>query len=433
MNSTITRLESEVRSYCRSFPTVFDRALGSELFDDSGKRYLDFFAGAGTLNYGHNHPAMRERMIEYLTSEGVTHGLDMATRAKISLLETFERTILAPRKLDYKLMFPGPTGTNSVEAALKLARKVTGRQQVISFTNAFHGMTLGSLAATGNQRKRCGAGVSLCHVTRMPFDGFLGESIDTIDVLEAFLNDPSSGVDAPAAFLVETVQGEGGINVASAEWLRRLETVARKHDVLLIVDDIQVGCGRTGAFFSFEEIGITPDIVCLSKSLSGFGLPFALTLFRPEFDVWSPGEHNGTFRGNNLAFVTAEVTLETFWADDTFRRSTDAKAELVAGRLDALAQRFDGEARGRGMIRGLAFEDHALADAISAAAFERGLIIETSGAYGEVVKFLAPLTTTEAQLNEGLDLLGEAIEAARETLAAHAKKTSETTTEGVHA
>src|SRR5690606_13013749 len=258
-----------------------------------GEKYIDFFSGAGALNYGHNNPILRERLVEYLINDGVTHSLDLATSAKRRFLEALEDVLLKPRGMDYKVMFPGPTGTNAVEAALKLARKVTGRSNVIAFTNGFHGMTLGSLALTGNGVKRSGAGVSLTDVSHMPYCGYFGDNTDTIEVLEGYLGDSSSGIEDPAAFVVETVQAEGGVNVASRGWLTRLEHVARKSGALLIVDDIQVGCGRTGPFFSFEPAKISPDIICLSKSLSGYGVPLAVTMMKPELDILSPGEHNG--------------------------------------------------------------------------------------------------------------------------------------------
>jgi diaminobutyrate-2-oxoglutarate transaminase len=408
MNDTIERLESEVRSYCRAFPTVFTRASGARLEDERGRSYLDFFAGAGALNYGHNEPRLKEALLSYLAWDGVAHALDMATEAKCRFLEAFERRVLAPRELDYKVMFPGPTGTNAVEAALKLARKVTGRTGVIAFTDAFHGMTLGSLALTGNATKRAGAGVDLGHVTRMPYDGYLGDEVDTLDYVAAFLDDPSSGVDPPAAFVVETVQGEGGVNCASPSWLRRLAALAEAHGSLLIVDDIQVGCGRTGPFLSFEEMLVEPDIVCLSKSLSGFGLPFALTLIRPALDEWSPGEHNGTFRGNNLAFVTAAAALEHYWSDGELTAAVHEKALLAADRLATLGQRYGAEVRGRGLIQGLAFEDHSAAGRIAREAFRSGLIIETSGPRDEVLKVLPPLTITRDELVEGLDIIAAA-------------------------
>jgi diaminobutyrate-2-oxoglutarate transaminase len=404
----IERLESEVRSYCRSFPVKFDRAEGCHLYDVDGRSYLDFFAGAGSLNYGHNHPALRDALIQYIAGNHIVHSLDMATEAKCRFLAALESRVLRPRDLRYKVMFTGPTGTNAVEAALKLARKVTGRTQVVSFTNAFHGMTLGSLAATGSASKRAGAGVPLGNVMRVPFDGYFGPEVDTLGHLEALLADRSSGMEAPAAFLLETVQAEGGVNVASEKWLRGLAALARDAGALLIADDIQVGCGRTGAFFSFEEAGIVPDIVCLSKSLSGFGLPFAITLLRPEFDVWSPGEHNGTFRGHNLAFVTATTALESFWADEHLSEAVEDKAAIARPRLGRLAERLGGEVRGRGLILGLALADPSLARAISREAFTLGLVIETAGAEDQVVKLLPPLTIEVDQLAAGIDILEEA-------------------------
>lgn len=405
----IERLESNVRSYCRAFPTVFTHARGAELTDRAGRTYLDFFAGAGALNYGHNHPALKRRLVDYILGDGIAHALDMATAAKCAFLDAFERLVLRPRDLRYKVMFPGPTGTNAIEAALKLARRVTGRTEIVSFTNAFHGMTLGALAATGNASKRAAAGVPLGNIARAPFDGYYGPHVDTLAHLAARLADRSSGLDAPAAFVLETVQAEGGINVASAAWLRGVARLAKEHGALLIVDDIQVGCGRTGAFFSFEEAGITPDIICLSKSLSGFGQPLALTLMKPELDVWKPGEHNGTFRGNNLAFVTATAALETFWKDDALSDEVDDKATIARARLGRIASQIGGSVRGRGLILGVACDEPSLAERTSREAFGLGLIIETAGARDEVVKLLPPLTIGIDELQRGLDLLEEAV------------------------
>lgn len=410
---TFERLESEVRGYVRSFPTVFEKAEGHTLIGEDGRRYIDFFAGAGVLNYGHNNPRLKERLLDYVAGDGVVHTLDMASVAKRRFLERFEEVILEPRGMRYKIQFPGPTGTNAVEAALKLARKATGRMNVVSFTDAFHGMTLGSLAATGNAAKRAGAGVPLAHTTAMPFDGYLGDGVDTLKMLAAYLEDTSSGLDKPAAAIVETVQAEGGVNVARFEWLRRLAELLAEHDVLLIVDDIQVGCGRTGPFFSFEPAGIEPDVVCLSKSLSGFGLPFAVDLIKPELDVWEPGEHNGTFRGHNPAFVTAVEAL-SYWEDDSLTRDVETKAALALGRLEEVAAAHPDEGlavRGRGLIQGLVFPDPEATDRVSQECFRRGLIIETAGPRGEVLKLLPPLTITEEALREGLDIIEASVAA----------------------
>lgn len=404
------RLESEVRSYCRSFPTVFTTAEGHLLRDEQGREYIDFFAGAGALNYGHNHPALKARLLEHIASDRITHSLDMATEAKREFLETLHRVVLAPRRLPHKVMFPGPTGTNAVEAALKIARLVTGRTNVIAFTNAYHGMTLGALAVTGNAGKREGAGVTLGNVARMPFHGYMGSDLDTIDLLEQYLNDGSSGMDPPAALILETVQAEGGVNVASMPWLRRLGKLLDRFGILLIVDDIQVGCGRTGSFFSFEAAGLEPDIICLSKSLSGYGLPFAITLLKPELDQWEPGKHNGTFRGHNLAFVTATAALETFWTDEQLSEDVKRRGRMIRDRLSQIAAASGASARGRGMIQGIEFTDIEVAREVSRVAFERGLVVETAGRQDEVLKILPPLTIPDDALEQGLDIVAECVE-----------------------
>lgn len=408
------RMESEVRGYIRSFPVIFKNAQGSTLIDESGKQYIDFFSGAGTLNYGHNNPVFKEKLVDYLRDDGVVHALDMATSAKKQFLEAVDDILLKPRSMDYTLQFTGPTGTNAVEAALKLARMVKKRQNVISFTHGFHGVSGGSLAVTANSKFRNAAGVSLSDVTFIPYDGYFGADVDTMMWLERMLEDNSSGLDLPAAVIVETVQGEGGVNVASTRWLKKLEKLCRRFDMLLIVDDIQVGCGRTGKFFSFEDAGITPDIITLSKSLSGYGLPMSMVLIRPELDIWKPGQHSGTFRGNNMAFVTAAEALRTYWADDTLAKETQRKGQLVQERLKAMARDYPAaglSVRGRGLIQGLSSSSHPeVAGLIGAKAFKRGLIIETSGAQDEVLKVLPALTISDDLLIQGLDIIERSLE-----------------------
>lgn len=408
-----SEIESEVQSYARAFPRVFNRALAEFLYDEDGNQYLDFLAGAGTLNYGHNNPLFKEKLLDYIEQDGITHGLDLHTKAKGEFLEALNEKILKPRDMEYVVQFTGPTGTNAVEAAMKIARNVTGQQNIVSFTNGFHGVSLGALAATGNSHHRDAAGVSLTGTHRMPYDGYLGDDIDTTSYLDKVLSDSSSGINSPAAVIVETVQGEGGINVASFEWLRNLQRVCKKHGVLVIVDDIQAGCGRTGTYFSFEEAGIEPDIITLSKSLGGYGLPFAVVMMKPEIDQWKPGEHNGTFRGNNFAFVTAKAAIDYYWSDDRFSKEVKRKGQYISERLDAIVKKY-GEgnfsARGRGMFQGINCVSGELAGAITKNAFEKGLIIETSGADDHVVKFLCPLIISDKNLKHGIDIVEQAIE-----------------------
>jgi len=407
------RLESEVRGYIRSFPVLFEQAKGSLLYESGSRAYIDFFSGAGTLNYGHNNELLKEKLINYLHEDGVVHGLDMATQAKKEFLQTFEEIILKPRKMEYTFQFTGPTGTNAVEAALKIARQVTGRENVISFTHGFHGVSMGSLSVTANQKFRTAAGVALGNTTFMPYDGYLGPDVDTISYLEKMLSDPSSGVDKPAAVIVETIQGEGGVNVATHRWLEDLQAVCRRHDMLFIVDDIQVGCGRTGTFFSFEKMDIQPDIITLSKSLSAFGLPMSMVLMKPEYDIWSPGAHSGTFRGNNLAFVTASEALKAYWQDDSFSQSIETKAELIRDCLENICQSYPDaglSVRGRGLIQGLVTtENHALAGQIAEQCFKNGLIIETSGANDEVLKLLPALTIETELLQKGMAIIEKSV------------------------
>lgn len=408
---TFERVESQIRSYCRSFPKLFDKARGATIYDMDGKPYTDFLAGCSTLNYGHNDPDLKAALIEYVSSDGIAHGLDMYTDAKAHFLASFESLILKPRGMDYRVQLTGPTGANAVEAAIKLARKVTGRNNVIAFTNGFHGVTLGALAATGNGKHRAGASTPLSGVTRAAFDGYFGPDVDTADQLQRQLEDPSGGIDPPAAIIVETVQGEGGLNAASPAWLRKIAAIARSQGALFIVDDIQAGCGRAGGFFSFDGMGIKPDIVTMAKSLSGMGLPLALALIKPEYDVWKPAEHNGTFRGNNHAFVTATAALEKFWSDSRFSGAVADKAGYLARRLDAIADEHGLAVKGRGMMMGIDAGSGANAAAICQACFADGLIIETSGSHDEIVKVLAPLTISTTQFSRGLDTLEAAFAA----------------------
>lgn len=409
------RIESEVQSYARSFPVLFNKAKGSYLYDDQGNAYLDFLAGAGTLNYGHNNPILKEKLLAYLSEDHIVHGLDMHTVAKRNFLNMFEDVILKPRHMEYIMQFTGPTGTNAVEAALKIARNITGRSNIISFTNGFHGVTLGALAVTGNSHHRDAAGIDLPGATVMPYDDYLGEGVNTVEYIEKQITDSSSGVDLPAAVIVETVQGEGGINAASASWLQDLEKLCRKHEMLLIIDDIQAGCGRTGSFFSFDEMGISPDIITLSKSLSGYGLPFSVVLMKPDLDQWKPGEHNGTFRGHNPAFVTATAALEHYWQDDSFAQEIKQKGDIIAQAFNAIAQKHGSQwftTTGRGMMRGLVCNSGKLAEAITTEAFQNNMIIETSGADNHVVKTLCPLTISEEDLHKGLNIVAKAADKA---------------------
>lgn len=405
--------ESNVRSYCRSFNAVFNKAKNAVIYSEEGRDYIDFFAGAGALNYGHNNDFIKEKILSYFNSDGIMHGLDMYTVAKRDFINKFNESILKPRGLDYKIQFCGATGTNAVEAALKLARKIKRRAGIFSFMGGFHGMTLGSLAATGNIQNRLGAGVQLPNVTFMPYPYKFMKSFDTIDYIDNVLNDANSGIEKPAAIIFETIQCEGGINIASTDWIQRLSDLCKRNDTLLICDDIQAGCGRTGTFFSFDRAKIVPDIVLLSKSISGYGFPMSLLLMKREHDIWQPGEHNGTFRGNQLAFIGAQRALE-YWEEFDLQKDIQEKSDFIKNYLtnEILTLHNMLDVRGLGMVWGIDFSDVGGAEIskqVARRCFELGLIIERVGRNDTVLKIMPPLTIEMELLQTGCGIIKQAI------------------------
>ncbi|MFN6571981.1 diaminobutyrate--2-oxoglutarate transaminase [Dendronalium sp. ChiSLP03b] len=403
------KCESNVRSYCRTFPDIFHRAKNSIIYSESGKEYIDFFAGAGALNYGHNHDYIKQKVITYLDADGIAHGLDMYTSAKEKFLAKFDEVVLSPKQLDYRVQFCGPTGTNAVEAALKLARKIKQRPGIFSFMGAYHGMTLGSLSISGNIGIRAGAIGTSSNVTFMPYPYGFMENFDTIEYIKSILNDVNSGIEKPAAIIFETVQAEGGVIVAPIDWMQRLRKLCDEYDILLICDDIQVGCGRTGSFFSFERADIVPDMVVLSKSISGYGFPMSLLLIKPELDIWEPGEHNGTFRGNQLAFIGATAALEYRESYD-FEQDVKAKEfflrKFLIEQIASISEKI--AIRGIGMIWGIDlkdFGDRTLSKKIISRCFELGLIVERAGRNDTVIKILPPLIIDIPTLQKGCSII----------------------------
>lgn len=412
MSNVFETYESNVRSYCRSFPTVFTKAKGSILTDREGKTYIDFFSGAGGVNYGHNHPAIKDAVIGYLQGDGIIHALDMYTRPKEEFISYFQTNILQPKGLNYKIQFAGPTGTNAVEAALKLARKVTGRQNIFALMGAFHGMTMGSLALTTDRSSREGAGVALHNVTHIPAP-YMFAGLDTLEYMETLITDDHSGVEKPAAVVLEAVQADGGIYPFAPEFMQGLRALCDRHGILMVVDDIQAGCGRSGNFFSFERSQIVPDMVTLSKSIGGIGMPMALLLMKPELDIWSPGEHTGTFRGNQLSLVAAKAALEVF-VNEEIAQQVDKKQNLVEeylkSQIEPLHQGIT--TRGVGLIWGVdlsALGGNDFSAQVMHACFDKGLVLERVGRDNGVMKLMPPLTIDEDLLLQGLSILRDVL------------------------
>lgn len=412
MNETFEKYESNIRSYCRKWPVEFVSAKGSIYKDTEGNEYIDFFDGAGALNYGHNPDYIKEKLIKYLESDGIVHALDMYTVPKENFINYFEEKILKPRKLDYKIAFPGPTGTNSIELALKLARKVKQRPYIWAFTGAFHGMTLGALALTTESAARKAAGVPLNYTVHIPAPYSMGGNFDSIAYMEQLLSDDHSGYEKPAAIIIETVQQEGGIHVFSKEFLKDLRALCDKYDILLICDEVQIGCSRSGTFFSFERADIVPDIVCMSKSIGGYGIPFAVTLLKKELDVFKPGEHNGTFRGCQLSMVAGLAALEMTVEQD-IPAQVRRKEKIVKEYLDKeIKPLLKGkmEIRGIGLSWGIEFNDGKLARAVLDKCFEKKLIIELAGSYDSVLKIMPSLVIEDELLLKGLNIVKESIQ-----------------------
>ncbi len=416
--NTFEKYESEVRSYCRNFPAVFTKAKDSIIYAEDGKEYIDFFCGAGALNYGHNNDYIKAQIINYLQSDGIIHSLDMFTSAKRDFIEFFEEKILEPRGFNYKIQFPGPTGTNAVEAALKLARKVKKRNNIFAFMGAFHGMTLGSLSMTTDRDSREGAGVVLTDVTHIPTP-YMFPDFDVLQYMQTLIDDDHSGVSKPAAVFIEPVQADGGIHVFSVEFLKGLREFCTRNDILLVCDDIQVGSARTGYYFSFERAGITPDIVTLSKSIGGYGMPFALVLFKPELDVWSPGEHNGTFRGSQLSMVAAKAGLQLMLEQKVEAKVKEQSAIIAEylGKIKGINDSFD--VRGIGFIWGVdcnKVKPDVVSRAIVRECFENGLIVERAGRNNDVVKLMPDLLASEETLRKGLQIFVDAVKTVCEKL-----------------
>lgn len=412
MNTSVfENYESSVRSYCRSFPAVFSKAKGAMMYDEDGNAYIDFFCGAGALNYGHNNPYILEKMIAYLQSDGILHGMDMYTPAKRTFLQTLQEKILKPRGLNYHVMCCGPTGTNAIESSLKLARKVTGRSNIWAFMGCFHGMTLGSLSLTTERYARNAAGVNLGNCTHIPAP-YMFPELDVLAYMQRLIDDDHTGVDKPAALILETVQAEGGIFPFPVDFLKGCREFCTKNDILMIVDDIQAGCCRTGTFFSFERADIKPDMVALSKSIGGAGMPMALLLIDPDKDIWKPAEHNGTFRGNQLAFVAGNAALEYMvehQLDKEVQRKSAIVEKFIKEEILPLDERLS--YRGIGLMWGVECEKlggGVFSKAVVAACFKRNLILERAGRDDSVVKLMPALVIEDELLLKGLNILKEA-------------------------
>jgi diaminobutyrate-2-oxoglutarate transaminase len=424
--------ESNARSYPRRLPIALKRARGIYVEDTEGRVFIDCLAAAGTLVLGHNHPVVVEAIQLALRSELPMQTLDLMTPMKDEFVSELFSMLPAQWASQAKIQFCGPTGTDAVEAALKLVKTATGRGSVLAFHGAYHGMTQGSLALMGNLGPKRALVGQLNGVQFLPFPyayrcpfGLGGEAGETagLEYIRTLLQDPESGVLPPAAIILEAVQGEGGVIPASARWLRGLRELCTTHKIPLIIDEVQTGFGRTGRMFAFEHAGITPDVLVLSKALGG-GLPLSVVVYNQALDTWQPGAHAGTFRGNQLAMAAGAATLR-FIQSERLDQHAASLGESFKAQLCALAKQHAciGEVRGRGLMLGMELVDPAgkpdvlghppvhreLAAAVQNACLRRGLIVEMGGRHGSTLRLLPPLIITAAETARVVVILDEAL------------------------
>ncbi len=424
------RRESNARSYPRRFPLALKSASGCMVTDVEGRTYLDCLAGAGTLALGHNHPEVIASLQEVLTSGLPLHTLDLVTPVKDKFVSDIYETLPAGLREEAKIQFCSPSGTDAVEAAIKLAKTATGRTDIVAFRGAYHGMSQGSLSLMGSLGPKADVGQLMPgthffpypYAYRCPF-GRGGAETATLaaDYFESALRDPEGGINLPAAVILEAVQGEGGVIPAPVEWLRRIRAVTRELGIPLILDEVQSGVGRTGTFYAFQKAGIVPDIIILSKAIGG-GLPMAVMIYREGLDLWKPGAHAGTFRGNQLAMAAGSKTLEIIKRDGLVERAAIAGRRLRAN-LERIQMQtpYIGDVRGEGLMLGVEMIDPTrkpdssgqppyggdMARAVQGEAFRAGLILETGGRHGSVLRFLPPLTISDAEIDQVSNILSD--------------------------
>ncbi|MDA9405343.1 diaminobutyrate--2-oxoglutarate aminotransferase [Bradyrhizobium sp. CCBAU 45384] len=390
---------------------ILSRARGSIALTVDGRRIIDFYSGAGSLNYGHNNHQIREAILEYLTSDAVVSGFDMATSAELRFVDTFRSVVLRERGLlPYHFKFTGPSDAIAIDAAMDLSRKVTGRQNIVLFTSGHSGVSPGSIALCRGGLRRTGVDLSPRGLGLVPFDGYVGPVVSTTEHLRKLLLDQYSGIDRPAAILVEAVQRNSGMNVAGKEWLRAIQAIAKETGAVLILDETEMGCGRTGQFFSFEFAGLSPDIVVMSSSLSGCGLPLSMLLIRDEVDHTWPVQHAGTEK-TDIAFAAGAAAIDIYWRDCILSEEVQRLGELARCRLNAIASYYGNcfSVRGRGLALGFNCQTSEIAIATRRNAFARGLFIERCASVGEVIQFLPALTIDRETLNRGLEIFEEAL------------------------
>ncbi|TWJ44228.1 Diaminobutyrate--2-oxoglutarate aminotransferase [Bacillus paralicheniformis] len=426
------RRESNARSYPRRFPLAMQTAEGVLVTDADGKQYYDCLAGAGTLALGHNHPVVIEAIQKMLDEKRPLHTLDITSEIKEEFVSEVFASLPEAFAKRAKIQFCGPTGGDAIEAALKLVKTATGRRTILSFHGAYHGATHGTMALSGNLSPKENVQGLMPDVHFLPYPyeyrcpfGRGGEASHKLSsaYIENMLDDPESGILQPAGMIFEAVQGEGGSVPARAEWIKEMRRITKERGIPLIIDEVQTGIGRTGKMFAFEHAGIIPDVIVLSKAIGG-SLPLSVVIYDQDLDQWGPGAHIGTFRGNQMAMAAGSATLKYIKEHDVLSHVEKVGAKLMQELQDIQEHvpEID-DVRGRGLMIGAEIvaphkkqnangsypADAELASVIQRKCFEKGLIVETGGRHGSVIRFLPPLIVTEAQIDDIITIFREAV------------------------
>ncbi|SEL97089.1 diaminobutyrate--2-oxoglutarate transaminase [Haloferax larsenii] len=429
--------ESNARTYPRHLPLAIDEARGITVTDMDGNQYLDCLAGAGTLALGHNHPVVTDAIERVLSETRPLHTLDITSPVKEAFVDELFDSLPSEFADNAKIQFCSPAGTDAVEAAMKLTKTATGNRSMLAFQGGYHGMTNGALSLMGDTGPKESVPGLMSDVHHLPYPyayrcpfGIGGDESHRVSsqYVERLLDNPSSGIVDPAGMILELVQGEGGAVPAPDEWAREIRRITRERDIPLIVDEIQTGLGRTGELFAFEHADIVPDVVTLSKAVGG-GLPLSVVLYREDLDVWEPGAHAGTFRGNQVAMAAGRATIEHVVENNLHTHAANMGARL-RDHLEDLDRDYEvvGDVRGRGLMLGVEFvdptgepdslghypENPELAKRVREECFDRGLIIELGGRHSCTARFLPPLIVNKTDIDEIADRFHEAVRAAVE-------------------
>ncbi|WP_134942958.1 diaminobutyrate--2-oxoglutarate transaminase family protein [Pseudomonas syringae] len=406
-------------------PIFAASAKNATVTDVEGREFIDFAGGIAVLNTGHLHPKIIAAVQEQLTKLSHTCFQVLAYEPYVELCEKINAKV--PGDFDKKTLLV-TTGSEAVENAVKIARAATGRAGVIAFTGAYHGRTMMTLGLTGKVVPySAGMGLMPGGIFRALYPCELhGVSVDdSIASIERIFKNDAEPKDI-AAIIIEPVQGEGGFYVAPKAFMLRLRELCDKHGILLILDEVQAGFGRTGKMFAFEHAEIEPDVIVMSKAVGG-GLPLAVLGFKREFDAWSPGNHAGTFRGNQMAMATGLATLEVLQRQNLAGQAAK-RGDWLKEQLGLLQQRYPaiGNVRGRGLMLGIEIVDERkaadrlgslpmdpeLAVAIQQHCFKQGLLLERGGRNGNVIRLLPPLIITEEQCQLVIQRFEQALKAA---------------------